>query len=168
MAIHTPEQVQTVLEKAYALDRDAGRILAVRYFAGVRAAETHRMNEEHILPSGYIEVPARIAKTRRRRLVKIQPVLKAWLALGGVLRPMSDMTMRAVIRASKVEWTKNAPRHSFVTYHLAMWQNAAQTALQAGHSEQILFTHYREVATKEVARKFWALVPSEKLVTELR
>lgn len=165
--IHTPEQVRTVLEKAYRVAPDAGRILALRYFAGVRAAEVHRMSEENLLEN-YVEVPAIIAKTRRRRLVRIQPVLRAWLALGGELRPMGDMTLRRVIRASKVQWAKNAPRHSFVTYHLAMWENAGKTALQAGHNEEMLFAHYRELATKEVAKKFWGLFPSPELVTELK
>lgn len=165
--IHTPDEVRIVLEKAYEINPDAGRMLAIRYFAGVRAAEAHRMEETHIRPNGWIEIPAAIAKTRRRRLVKIQPCLAAWLALGGVLRPMSDMTLRAVIRRSKVKWKKNAPRHSFVTYHLAMWENAGQTALQAGHSEQMLFTHYREIATKEDAEKFWAVFPSEPLAQSI-
>ena len=31
--------------------------------------------------------------------------------------------------------------------------------VEAGHSEQMLFAHYRELVTKEAAAEFWAIVP---------
>ena len=56
-------------------------------------------------------------------------------------------------------WPQNAPRHSFCSYHLAMHQNAGKTALEAGHSEQMLFAHYREIVTREDAAAFWGIRP---------
>ena len=109
---------------------------------------------------GVVEVPARAAKTRRRRLVTIQPNLEAWLALDGELRAIGPMTVRAVIRASKVEWHHNVTRHSFVSYHLAQFQNAGKTALQAGHTEQMLFSNYRELVTPDQAKEFWEIRPN--------
>ena len=41
----------------------------------------------------------------------------------------------------------------------ARWRNAAKTALLAGHTEQTLFAHYREVVTSSAARSFWAILP---------
>lgn len=159
--IHTPEEVRRVLECARERDPDVCRLLAVRYFAGVRSAEAHRLREENILlDRGVIEVPAAKAKTRRRRLVDIQPNLRAWLELGGELRPMSDYrTIRPVIKASKVGWHHNVTRHSFVSYHLAQFQNAAKTALQAGHTEEMTFRHYRELVAPAAAAEFWAIKP---------
>jgi integrase len=158
--IHAVRQVARVLHTARVTELDVLRHLAVRYFAGVRSAEAHRLREENLLlDRGYIEVPASKSKTRRRRLVKIQPVLSKWLQLGGALRPMRPDTVRSVIRASGVEWPKNVTRHSFVSYHLAAFQNAAKTALEAGHSEAMLFAHYRELVTPEAAAEFWALTP---------
>jgi len=160
-AIHTPAEVVQVLEAARERDLDVCRHLAVRYFAGVRSSEVHRLTEENLLlDRGVLEVPAKKAKTRRRRLVTIQPALKAWLDLGGELRPISPMTVRAVIKASKVEWHHNVTRHSFVSYHLAQFQNAAKTALEAGHTEQMLFSNYREIVTPSVAAEFWAITPA--------
>ena len=156
--IHTPEQVLTVLQSAREFGPDVMRHLAIRYFCGVRSAEAHRMTEENILP-GYIEVTAEKSKTRRRRLIKIQPVLSAWLALGGVIRPIRPDTVRAAIKRSGVEWPSNVTRHSFVSYHLAKFENAGKTALEAGHSEQMLFAHYRELVTGERAEQFWNLFP---------
>ena len=143
--IHSPEEVAKVLETARRLDPDVCRHLALRYFAGLRRSEAAALGEEH-LRAEYVEVPAEKAKTRRRRLVPIRPALRAWLAVGGSL-PLRDGNPRlaAVATASGVPWPRNAPRHSFCSYHLAEFQSAAQTALEAGHSEQMLFAHYREL-----------------------
>lgn len=156
--IHSAEQVRTVLEYVRRVNLDACRHLAVRYFTGIRSAETHRLREENILP-GYIEVPGAKAKTKSRRLVTIHPNLRAWLDLGGELRGICPETLRKLVKGSGVEWTHNATRHSFCSYHLAMWDNAALTALQAGHTETQLFRHYRAVVTKEAAQAFWNVRP---------
>ena len=92
-------------------------------------------------------------------LIVIPPVLSAWLALGGVTRPIRPDTVRAAIKRSGVEWPSNVTRHSFVSYHLAKFENAGKTALEAGHSEQMLFAHYRELVTGERAEQFWNLFP---------
>ena len=46
---------------------------------------------------------------------------------------------------------RNALRHSFCSYRLALTQNANQTALEAGHSADILFKHYRQLCTEAEA-----------------
>lgn len=158
--IHTPAQVRLVLDAARNFDLDVCRMLAVRYFAGLRTAEMHRLREENILlEQGFIEVPAGKSKTRSRRLVPITPALRAWLALGGTLRAIRPDTIRAAIKASGVDWPHNVTRHSFCSYHLAMWGDAKKTALEAGHSEDILFRHYRALVTDQEAKKFWGIVP---------
>jgi integrase len=161
--IHSAEQVRQVLEAARRADLDVCRHLAVRYFAGVRSAEAHRLRETDIkLDQNLIEVPAVKSKTRARRLVTIQPNLRAWLDLGGELRAVGDMTVRAVIRLSKVTWSHNVTRHSFVSYHLAQFNNAGKTALEAGHTEQMLFKHYRALVTPAAAAEFWAILPKKE------
>jgi integrase len=158
--VHTPDQVRQVLETARRADLDVCRVLAVRYFAGLRSAEAHRIRESDLkLDQGLIEVPAVKSKTRARRLVTIQPNLSAWLALGGELRALGDMTIRRVIKLSKVAWVHNATRHSFVSYHLAEFQNAARTALEAGHTEAMTFSHYRALVTPAAAKEFWGILP---------
>lgn len=160
IGVHTPDQVKQVLDTARRADLDVCRVLAVRYFAGLRSAEAHRIRESDLkLDQGFLEVPASKSKTRSRRLVTIQPNLRAWLELGGELRAVGDMTIRKVIRLSKVDWVHNATRHSFVSYHLAEFQNAGKTALEAGHSEQMLFAHYRALVTPAAAKEFWGIVP---------
>jgi integrase len=157
--IHTPEQVRQVLETARRESLDVMRHLAIRYFAGVRSAECHRLREEDV-HGGFVDVPGTKAKTRSRRVVKIQPNLEAWLALGGTLRPLGIMTVRKVIKKAGVPWPHNVTRHSFASYHLAMWSKANETALEAGHSEQMLFANYRQVVLPSSAREFWSIVPT--------
>jgi integrase len=157
--IHTPAEVATVLEAARKIDINAMRCFAIRYFAGLRTSEAVNLQETEI-GARFIEVTAAKSKTRRRRLVTVQPALSAWLALGGEL-PLRQVAnrLRAVTLAAAVPWPHNATRHSFVTYHLAAFENAGKTALEAGHTEQILFNHYREIVKPEVAAAFWAIRP---------
>ena len=135
------------------------RTVAIRLFAGRRTAETNRLTPEN-LHSGFVEVTAAKSKTRQRRLVKIEPCLAAWLDLGGELPLRNpDQKFAALTAALPFEWPRNAARHSFVSYHLAHFQNAAQTALAAGHSEAMLFGHYRAVVTPDQARDYWTVLP---------
>lgn len=158
--IHTPDQVRAVLECAYAENPDIGRHLAVRYFAGLRSAEAHRIREGALLlENGLLEVSAAHSKTRSRRLVTLQPALLAFLALGGELRAMSPNRIRGVVLKSGVDWPHNVTRHSFVSYHLGAFGSASKTAVEAGHSEAMLFRHYRALVTPSAAAAFWALRP---------
>ena len=164
--IHTPAEVRAVMLAVQKIDLDVCRHLAVRYFAGVRTSEVHRLDESHLRhDAGLVEIPAAKSKTRRRRLITIQPNLAAWLAIGGVLRPIGAMSVRAVIaqalRATGVEWKDNVTRHSFVSYHLAQFKSAAATALEAGHTEAMTFAHYREIVTPAEAKEFWEITPCQ-------
>ncbi len=161
--IHTPEQARTVLETARVLDCGVMRILAIRYFAGVRSAEALRLREENILAEhGVIEIPAAKSKTRRRRIVKITPNLRAWLDLGGALIPTGDKTIRRVIFQSGVAWSQNATRKSWESYSVAKAGNQAMVAKEAGHSKAIQEGHYDAVALPRVAREYFNIFPEAK------
>jgi hypothetical protein len=51
-------------------------------------------------------------------------------------------------------------RHSFVSYRLAAAGNAAQTALESGHDQAVLFAHHRELVRPKEAARFWEIRPS--------
>ena len=161
-ALHSPAQVRAVLETARRVDLNVMRWLAVRYFAGLRGSEAQHLAEDHIRAE-FIEVTAAKAKTRTRRLIVIPPNLHAWLAAGGRL-PLTDANTRTArvakaLRVQGVPWPKNVTRHSWCSYHLAAHGSAAKTALEAGHSEAMLFRHYRELVTGEAAREFFSIRP---------
>jgi hypothetical protein len=62
-------------------------------------------------------------------------------------------------QAIPFEWKQNALRHSFITYRVADTQDINRVALEAGNSPQMIFRHYRELATPEQARSWFAIKP---------
>jgi hypothetical protein len=59
------------------------------------------------------------------------------------------------------KWQENGLRHSFISYRLAVLNDTAKVALEAGNSEEVIFTSYREVVTPEVAKAWFAVAPSQ-------
>jgi len=59
-----------------------------------------------------------------------------------------------------VIWPKNALRHSFASYHISKFKDAAALALEMGHrTTNLIFSHYREVVTPDKAEDYWQLAP---------
>ena len=163
VGVLTPEQTQRLLECADATLRPA---LAIGAFTGLRHAEILRLDWREVhLDRGFIEVTAAKSKTASRRLVTILPNLKAWLELSkhnGPVYPVNGrkLTDAARRRAGLNDWPSNALRHSYASYHLAKFQDAAALALQMGHTTtSMLFLHYREVVHPHDAEKYWSLFP---------
>jgi integrase len=142
---------------------------AIGAFAGLRRSEIERLDWAQVdFESGLIEVKARHSKTARRRLVTMQPNLREWLApyrahrRGAVcpgnlrLRTEADRD-RAGLRHN---WPTNALRHSFGSYHLAHFKDAAALALQMGNSPDVIFRHYRELVRPRIAGSYWKIRPS--------
>jgi integrase len=161
--------------------------LSIGGFAGLRSAEVERLDWSKIdLKKGYITVDAGIAKTNSRRLVPIVPNLKQWLEPrakeeGAVItisnvpnaiqrlvdstRPINPNDPTKFL-APQVPWKHNALRHSFCSYRLAEQKNAAQVALEAGNSPQMIFKHYRELVTEDEAKDWFSITPER--VAEIR
>jgi integrase len=159
--IHSPEETAAALNSALALHPQFCRRLAIRYFCGLRAAEAFRLDESEIrLDERLIEVPATKSKTRRRRIVEMPTNLLAWLEAteSGQVGRTSGLAARVACNAG-IQWPQNVTRHSWCSYHLALHQNAARTALEAGHTENVLFANYREVVCKSAAVEFFKIMP---------
>lgn len=156
--IHDPNQVRHVLQTALGIDPALCRWMAIRYFAGLRASEAETLTDGEI-DGEHIEVKAAKSKTRQRRLVTIQPNLREWLKLGSLpVRQLNDKHWR-LVRAVGFECPQNVTRHSFVSYHLAQFCDASRTALEAGHSQEMVFRNYRKVVTPAASQEFWGIVP---------
>jgi integrase len=162
--ILTPEEAAMLLAESQ--DADLRAFHAIGLFAGLRVAEINKLNWRNVdLAGGFIEVSAAMSKTRARRLVPIQENLKAWLTpiarpVGAVVgENLRERHLEARKRAGIVKWPENAVRHSFVSYRLAATGNAAQTALESGHNQSILFAHYRELVRPADAARYWAIKP---------
>ena len=173
--VDKPPEIFTVEELYKLLDVSSDEVvpyIAIGAFAGLRPAEIQRLDWKEIkLERGYIEVSAHKSKTASRRLVKIQPNLQSWLqpfakAQGRVtplnLRNKLEATWKA---ADMKRWPANALRHSFASYHLAHFNDAAKTALELGHADtSMLYAHYRELVTPEDAKRYWDIERLKKEV----
>jgi len=118
-------------------------------------------------------VQPEVAKKRRARLVDISDNLAAWLIKycktdGDVcLKETSYRRQAKLIRTrAGIDFPSNGARHSFATYHLAMHEDAAKTSLQLGHTDvSVLFDHYRGLANKPEAEKYWQIYPKSESAT---
>ena len=120
--------------------------------------------------SALVEVTPLKSKTASRRFVQIEPNFAAWLEpyigrTGKVcprgLRNRLEADRR---QAGLLTWRKdgksNALRHSFASYHLAHFKDAAKLALELGHtSQELIFRHYRELVKPDQAAKYWNIRP---------
>jgi site-specific recombinase XerD len=142
--------------------------LVLGMFAGLRDAEICRLATDAVhMDRGFVEVSARVAKSRQRRLVDLSENAKAWLRTCPFVPGVHVKAIgKACVEAAKVlgletfPWPRNCLRHSFASYHLAMHGSADKTAMQMGHrSTDMVFRHYREVVTRQEAERFWGLMP---------
>jgi len=141
---------------------------ALNLFCGIRPSEVRRMTQANIsIADREIELKGKQTKTRRRRFVDISDNCLEWLKLGGKM-PLPNLNHRwhTLIAEAKAEmgfdkWPHDCLRHSYCSYYLAAHENAAKAALQAGHTESILFRHYRKLVKKEQAEKFWNIYPED-------
>jgi hypothetical protein len=59
-----------------------------------------------------------------------------------------------------ISWPHDALRHSYGSYHLGHFKNAAVTALEMGHQgTNVLFKHYRARVSLEDAAHWWQIMP---------
>src|SRR5439155_23210649 len=59
------------------------------------------------------------------------------------------------------QWPHNALRHSFASYHLAHFNDAAALALELGHtSAHLVFQHYRQLVRPKQAERYWKITPA--------
>lgn len=173
--ISKPRGILSVNEAARLLEASAPNVLpyiAIGLFAGLRAAELKRLDWSEIdFESDLIEVAAAKSKTAQRRFVKMQPNLREWLLPHrkhkASVRPQDRFEFRQSFNQARKDadikkWPDNALRHSFASYHLAHFNDAALTALQLGHHDsRVTFAHYRELVKPKDAERYWQLQPAK-------
>lgn len=151
--------------------------LALMLFAGVRPSEVRDGNKPPLTwravndADKIIRIPSEIAKTGRARIMEGLPdAVWAWLGkCGKDADPVCPYRSERAVQAAKDaagygkrrKWPHDALRHTFATYHVAAFANPGQTAMLMGHegNPTMLHRHYRGLATKAEAERFWALRP---------
>ena len=107
-------------------------------------------------------------KTRRRRIVPLEPKAVALLAAcplrRGGIAPGAGVVRRFKRAARAVlcwtAWPKDVLRHTAASYLLAKHKNAGLVALWLGNSEKILMSHYHEPVCAENCGRFWEIKPA--------
>jgi integrase len=150
--VFTAEEIAAMLAEA---DAEIVPALAIAAFSGLRLAEVARLDWREVkLSEGVLIVSAGNAKTRARRVVPVSANLAEWLKphakpfgpvnpcadddLGGAL---GDRFERAARRA-KIDWRRNALRHSAISYRVAVTKDVAACALEFGNSPAVIFSSY--------------------------
>lgn len=173
--IFTPAEMREVLTAARP---EMVPFLAIGAFAGLRSAEIVRLDWQEInLKERHIEIKASKAKTGARRLAPVTDNLAKWLkpyakASGAVVtfdswwnqipKVADAVNKRRGESAPAFTWKHNALRHSFCSYRIAGIKNAAQVALEAGNSPQMIFRHYRQLVNEKQAAEWFAITPHRK------
>lgn len=167
---YSPDELARMLNASKETLAALRPLVAIGGLAGLRTAELLRLNWVDVWRTpGHIELTAAKAKTRQRRLVEICPALAAWLEpcrqnKSGPLWAGHEVTFQQnfvrLCEAVKVPRKQNGLRHSFCTYHFALHTNENLTAAQAGNSPAMIHAHYKGLATKAEAEKWFNVKPA--------
>jgi integrase len=183
----TVEEARALLTRAWEMgpaNRDLVVYLVLGMFAGVRRSEIqrtrggdfHLASGEFVVPLGKLSANITAKRrTRKRRVVDLEITALEWLRACEVERWKPDELIirpnwrrrwervQAVIQP----WPENVLRHTFPTYHFALYRNEARLQSLIGHdSANTLREHYLGLVRREQAEAFWALRPSAFRLTE--
>jgi integrase len=111
----------------------------------------------------YIARAGKVCPPNLRTMLEIDSFRAGFKPTALGIKRMKQMGIEldpAILKGLK-PWPKNGLRHSFASYHLAHFGDAARLALELGHTNQeLLFRHYRELVTPEQAAKWWDIRPA--------
>ena len=161
VSILTPDELRNLLSKCAP---EIVPYVAICAFAGLRPSEAASLLWSDIrLDTMQIEVRARHSKTRRYRLVPIQPNLSEWLMRyrsdGGSVYYSRRRFREAYKAAGMDEWKMDILRHSYGTYRLPILKSADALALEMGNSPDVIFRHYRRPMNEVSASAYFDLRP---------
>ena len=166
---YSPKELAALLATA---DDTMRPLIAIGGLAGLRTAELMRLDWADVWRvAGHVEVTAGKAKTRQRRLVEICPALAAWLEpyrnlTKGKLWQFHEITFQQhfveLCEQADVTRKNNGLRHGFCSFHFALHSNENLTAAQAGNSPAMIHAHYKGLATKADAEKWFNVLSSRR------
>jgi integrase len=167
---YTPKELRALLDTAGGKAEFAGLlpVIALCGLAGLRLQEAVRLTWEDVFRVGkHVEISSAKSKTRSRRLVAACQALTRWLApyrdrSGLVWSHSLDRfhdDFNALLGSLKISPKRNGLRHAFCSYHYALHANESLTAQQAGNSPQMVHAHYKGLATRVEAKKWFAIKP---------
>jgi integrase len=172
-----PDRVERFLMDALLSDRDLLPFLVFSFYAGIRPegelmkllwSDIDLAAKEH-----HVTIRPTVAKKRRKRWIDLSDNALAWLdafkAYGGEMQgpvvPFSASTLRRKRRLNAMsaglqEWPQQGARHTWASCWLRQHGDINKLVLQASHeSATVVWDHYYQAVTPEVAAAFWAIYP---------
>ena len=145
------------------------KYFALAYFAGIRPdgelkAVADQESKLINLRTGFITIPAGIAKTKDVCKVSIPENLAAWLRTysGHPIIPTNfDRLIKEVRKQFSLQHDET--RHSFISFHVAIHRSVGDAALQAGNSEGVVKKHSLNLHNKEDGTQFFSIVPDMEM-----
>lgn len=157
----TPEQAEKLL--SVTPPRLRAHVI-IGLFAGIRPGELKALTWKAVcLETKTVRVD--FAKTRRRRIVPLEPCAVALLSAlpdkAGNITPPTGTVRRFKRRASRVlgfaQWPSDLLRHTAASYLLALHGDAGKVSARLGNSSAILLTHYHQPVKKADCDRFWQI-----------
>ena len=165
------EEIAKVFELSKDEDPQLCALMAIGFFSGLRSSSVERLEPQDIdLDERMIIMEAGKFKTGKRHLIDggmIPETLWTWLervdmnTLFTIKKSLfNNRRKMAFAKAGITKIPHNLARHSFASYHCALEMSASKTAMVLGHtSEAMLWNHYKGIATKTDAKKYFAIKP---------
>ena len=145
--------------------------LVLDAFCGIRREEILRLDWADVFGTeagaiaGHVTVWADQAKTKRRRIPPISDNVAAWLKpfheSKGLVCPVPDRFTQLTNLARKIglTWSHNVLRDSYISHRVAVTQNVAQVALEAGNSPAVISESYLELVSKAQGEAYFSIMP---------
>lgn len=157
-----PAECSRLLTAAqYYLDGKWLGTIAAMLFLGPRPSEL----EESVLTYGRRSIAhiqggkMRGSKNRKQEMI---PAAVAWLTEAGRPERLEEINSKArgrICDRAELKWSTDVCRHTFISNQLALTQNEAAVAVQAGTSVEIIHRHYNDPKSPAEAKKWAALRP---------
>ncbi|WP_438480870.1 tyrosine-type recombinase/integrase [Oleiharenicola lentus] len=170
-AVLTIQRAQTLM--AFLESFKEGRLVpfyALCLFAGIRPdwdnGEISKLLPEHFdLVNRQLKLPAEITKTKRARLVQLQPNLVAWLKRFPLNKfPIICANFRKLHIGVRKQFAleHDVLRHTYCSMLVGKYRSVSDAALQAGNSEGVIWSNYLNLTPQKEAEKFWDIIPKKK------
>lgn len=164
---------QAVKLMTYLETYENGRLVpfyALCLFAGIRPdwdnGEISKIRPEHFdLPNRQLKLPGEITKTHKPRITVLQPNLVKWLRAYPLDQlPITFKGLETIhVRARRHhKLGHDVLRHTYCSMLVGKFRSVADTALQAGNSESVMWSNYLNLVPEAKAKKFWQIVPKRR------
>lgn len=169
--IITPEDFAKLLDRCLRKKwHDRLAVFLLNGFCGCRVEEASKLSWSHIsYEKGKVTIPETVAKLGAHRIVPIPPNAMVWFEAirdnrrTGLIIPSNwKNLLRSAVRFAHINCPKNAIRHSYCSYALAVGWSLADVVAWMGHNGSPAMIHrkYRELVEDDAARKWWQIRPS--------